>query len=83
MSTPMRLGCSQPGRGYAEKDNAKDTPLFASDYTRACPMSRLEICICQIRFSDSLSSGDRASPSDPEVTPGSASAAKLRPANSF
>jgi len=55
MSAPLRLGCSGLGRGYAEKNTAGDRYFFDWDYTRARPQPRLEICIGQIRFSDSLS----------------------------
>lgn len=52
MSTPLRLGCSRVGRDYAEKDTTGTRHFFDSDYTRACAVSRLEICIGQIRFSN-------------------------------
>jgi hypothetical protein len=55
MSAPLRWGCSGLGRGHAEKNTAGDRYFFDWDYTRARRQPRLEICIGQIRFSDSLS----------------------------
>jgi len=52
LSTPLRLGCSGLSRSYAEKQTAGDCWFFELDYTQARPISRLEICIGQIRFSD-------------------------------
>jgi hypothetical protein len=55
MSAPLRLGCSGLGRATLKKKTLPGTRrFFDSDYTRARPQSRLEICIGQIRFSDSL-----------------------------
>ena len=54
MCAPLRLGCTRLGRGYAEKETDGDHHFCDSDYTRANLASRLEICIRQIHFSDSL-----------------------------
>jgi len=45
--------------GATLKKTLPGTPhFFASDYTRAAPVSRLEICIRQIHFSDCTSYGE-------------------------
>jgi hypothetical protein len=61
---PLRCVWVAPGlAGVTMKKTMPGTRhFFASDYTRAGPMSRLEICIGQICFSDSLSCGDPLSP---------------------
>jgi hypothetical protein len=54
MSTPLRLGCSGLARATLKKTLPGTRYFFDSDYTRACPVPRLEICISQICFSDSM-----------------------------
>ncbi len=59
MSTPLRLGCSGLAGATLKKTPPGTRHFFDSDYTRACPVPRLEICISRICFSDSMTAAPR------------------------